>query len=239
MRNSTAIFQLNFSNNISFCASISIRTQNPETLSAKNHKNGTKMKIQNRRRLINTGSLFTISLIIIVLTILSVWFYGIGKHQTVIENSLLSTSILSIAFFLFISISLYNGTKLKDNIGKITDKFDSKKIEYLKEITPNNAAGFEVAEGIGGIIISIILWIIATVVISYLFFFLGAIIWISVLIFLTMLYWIFFRALRLIFKKSSECSGNVERSIFYGIAYTMLYNFWIYGILFLTQYYRK
>jgi len=197
------------------------------------------MKIPNRRTYIKSGSLVTIFLIVTVLTILSVWFYGIGKHQTVIENSLISTSILSIAFFLFISISLYNGTKLKDNIGKITDKFDTKKIEYLKEITPNNADGFEVAEGIGGIIISIILWIITTIVISYLFFFLGAIVWLSVLIFLAMLYWIFFRALRLIFKKSAECSGNVEKSIFYGISYTILYNFWIYGIIFLTKYYGK
>jgi hypothetical protein len=197
------------------------------------------MKIPNRRTYIKTGSLATISLIVTVLTILSVWFYGIGKHQTVIENSLISTSILSIAFFLFISISLYNGTKLKDNIGKITDKFDTKKIEYLKEITPNNADGFDVAEDIGGIIISIILWIVATIVISYLFFFLGAIVWLSVLIFLAMLYWIFFRALRLIFKKSAECRGNVEKSVFYGISYTILYNFWIYGIIFLTEYYGK
>lgn len=134
------------------------------------------MKIPNRRRFINTRSLFPISLIVIVLTILSVWFYGIGKHQTVIENSLISTSILSISFFLFISISLYNGTKLKDNIGKITDRFDTKKIEYLKEITPENADGFDVGEGFGGIIISIILWIFATLVISYLFFLLGAIV---------------------------------------------------------------
>ncbi len=197
------------------------------------------MKIPNRRRFINTRSLFPISLIVIVLTILSVWFYGIGKHQTVIENSLISTSILSISFFLFISISLYNGTKLKDNIGKITDRFDTKKIEYLKEITPENTDGFDVGEGFGGIIISIILWIFATLVISYLFFLLGAIVWLSVLIFLAMLYWIFFRALRLIFKKSAECNGNVEKSVFYGIAYTMLYNFWIYGIIFLTEYYGK
>lgn len=210
-----------------------------QTVSGKTQKNNAKMKITNKRTLINTGSLFPISLIVIVLTILSVWFYGIGKHQTVIENSLISTSILSISFFLFISISLYNGTKLKDDIGKITDKFDTKKIGYLKEITPNNADNFDIGEGIGGIIISIILWIIATVVISYLFFLLGAIIWLSVLIFLAMLYWIFFRALRLIFKKSSECSGNVEKSVFYGIAYTMLYNFWIYGIIFLTEYYGK
>ncbi|MEL1255349.1 hypothetical protein AAEO57_16280 [Flavobacterium sp. DGU38] len=198
------------------------------------------MKIPNRRRLIDSKKIFTISLISIVITILSVWFYGIGKHKTVIENSLISTSILSIAFFLFITISLYNGTKLKDSLGKLTDKFDSKKLNFLKEMNADGGFGHsmpEIGEGIGGIIMSIILWILATIIISYLFFALGAIIWISILVFLGMLYWIFFRALRLIFKKSSECSGNIERSIFYGFTYTILYNFWIYGIILLTKIY--
>ncbi len=200
------------------------------------------MKISNRRILIDSKKIFTISLIIIVITVLSVWFYGIGKHKTVIENTFISISILSIAFFLFITISLYNGTKLKDSLGKITDTFDSKKLNFLKEINGNSGFGHsvpEIGEGIGGIIASIILWIIATIIISYLFFALGAIIWMSILTFLAMLYWIFFRALRLIFKKSSECSGNVERSVFYGFTYTLLYNFWIYGIIFLSKLYES
>ena len=153
---------------------------------------------------------------------------------------MISTSILSIAFFLFITISLYSGTKLKDNLGKLTDKFDSNKLNFLKEIKADGGFGhsvLEIGEGIGGIIISVILWILATVIISYLFFALGTIIWLSVLVFLGMLYWIFFRALRLIFKKSSECSGNFNRSVFYGFTYTILYNFWIYGIILLTKIY--
>ena len=196
------------------------------------------MKIPNKRILIDSKRVFSISLIVIAITLFSVWFYGIGKHKTVIENSLISTSILSITFFLFITINLYNGTKLKDNLGKLTDKFDTKKLNFLKEI--NTESGFgrslpEIGEGIGGIIMSIILWILATIIISYLFFALGTIIWFSILVFLGMLYWIFFRALRLIFKKSSECSGSIERSIYYGITYTILYNFWIYGIIILSQ----
>ena len=198
------------------------------------------MKIPNKRILIDSKKIFTISLIIIAITVLCVWFYGIGKHKTIIENSLISTSILSIAFFLFITISLYNGTKLKDSLGQLTDTFDSKKLNFLKEMNGDSGFGHslpEIGEGIGGIIASIIFWILATIIISYLFFALGAIIWMSILIFLAMLYWVFFRALRLIFKKSSECSGNIERSVFYGITYTLLYNFWIYGIILLTKIY--
>ena len=198
------------------------------------------MKIPNKRILIDSKKIFTISLIIIAITVLCVWFYGIGKHKTIIENSLISTSILSIAFFLFITISLYNGTKLKDSLGQLTDTFDSKKLNFLKEMNGDSGFGHslpEIGEGIGGIIASIIFWILATIIISYLFFALGAIIWMSILIFLAMLYWVFFRALRLIFKKSAECSGNIERSVFYGITYTLLYNFWIYGIILLTKMY--
>jgi hypothetical protein len=199
------------------------------------------MKTPNKRTLINTKNLFLIFIIVVTLTIISVWFYGIGNHKTVIENSLISTSILSISFFLFISISLYNGVKLKDNIGNLTNKFDSKKLNFLKEM---NVDGFghsmsEVGESIGGIILSVILWILATIIISFLFFALGTIIWLSVLVFSGMLYWIFFRALRLIFKRSSECNGNIKKSVFYGITYTLFYNFWIYGIIFLTAYYGK
>jgi hypothetical protein len=198
------------------------------------------MKIPNRRTLIESKKIFTISLISVLITILSVWYYGIGKHTTVIENSLISTSILSIAFFLFITINLYNGAKLKDNLGKLTDTFDSKKLNFLKEFHIDSGFGSslpELGEGIEGVIFSLLFWILATIIFSFLFFALGAIVWLSILVFLGMLYWIFFRALRLIFKKSSECSGSMDRSIFYGLIYTILYNFWIYGIILLSKFY--
>jgi hypothetical protein len=199
------------------------------------------LKTPNKRTLVNTKKIFIISILVIAITTLSVWFYGIGKHKTVIENSLISTSIISIVFFLFISISLFKGIKLKDNVGKITDNINSKKLDFLKDLSPGDVSGLElgadIAEGIGGIIFSIILWIIVTFVLSFLFYALGTIIWFSILLFLGMLYWIFFRALRLIFKKSADCSGNFEKSIFYGLAYTILYNFWIYGIILLTKFY--
>lgn len=72
-----------------------------------------------RRTVLNTKNAFIISIIVIISTVLSVWIYGFGEHQTVIENSFISTSILSVTFFLFITIGLYKGVKLKDNINSI------------------------------------------------------------------------------------------------------------------------
>lgn len=198
------------------------------------------MKIPKKRQLLPSKSAFIISLIVIPLTIVSVWFYGMGQHKTVIENSLISTSILSLIFFLFITINLYKGAKLKDTLGKFTSHLTTKKTAFLKDI--NLDAGIIesdsiAGEGIGGLILNIILWLIATIVLSYLFFILGTFIWFSIVLFIAMLYWLFFRAIRLIFKKSPECSGNVEKSVFYGIIYTLIYVSWIYVIIALVSIY--
>lgn len=184
------------------------------------------------RTILKTKNIFTITLMVIFLTILSVWILGLGKHRTLIENSILSTAILSSAFFLFIMIGLYRGVKLKDNLGKITDQFDLKKIENLKDFTIIDDDTPDLSDGIAGIIIGIILWIVISILFSLLLWAFGAILWMGILIFMAMLYWIFFRALRLVFKKSPDCQGQLDRSLLYAFFYTILYNFWIFGIIY-------
>jgi len=185
-----------------------------------------------RTKLVTSKSLFTITLLIIVLTILCIWFFGLGQHRTIFENSLLSTSILSIAFFLFLTIGLYRGVKLKDNLGKITEN-----LKFPPEYNIPDISGLDFdGDGLGGFILGIIFWLIATFVIALLFWFFGAILWIGIVIFIAMLYWIFFRALRLVFKNSNRCRGKLLSSVQYGIAYTLLYNCWIYAIIFIMHY---
>jgi hypothetical protein len=164
-------------------------------------------------------------------TVLSVWFYGLGKHRTVIENSFISTSILSFSFFLFITIGLYNGIKLKDNLGKMTDSIELEKLKFLKNSFGEHGFDFIDFDDFGGIILSVILWIIVSILIGYVFFFFGAIVWVTMVTFVAMLYWIFYRALRLVFKNANECNGNISKSCLYGLGYTLAYNFWIYLII--------
>jgi hypothetical protein len=188
-------------------------------------------------KIINSKNTFIITLIVISLTILSVWFFGLGSHRSVFKNSLLSTTLLSAAFFLFISVGLFRGTKLKDNLGKITDRFDTKKIDFIKDASIDSGSSFpDVGEGILGVLISLILWLIIAIVISYLFWAFGAILWISILTFVAMLYWIFFRALRLVFKKSTVCKGSYSKSLGYAFSFTILYNFWIYALILMTKF---
>ncbi|GAA4371648.1 hypothetical protein GCM10023186_00290 [Hymenobacter koreensis] len=62
--------------------------------------------------------------------------------------------------------------------------------------------------------------------------------WVVFLVFAAMLYWIFFRALRLVFRHSAECKGQLGKSIRYGLIYTLLYNGWLYSIILLGHYVR-
>jgi hypothetical protein len=187
------------------------------------------------RRLITTKIVFILTIIVSVLTIVSIWLFGLGQHRTIFENSILSTSILSVVFFLFLTIGLYNGIKLKDNIGKLTDKL---KIPDLSD-TANNGDFIDIGDGIEGIVLSIILWTVVTILVAIFFWLFGAIVWTSIILFMAMLYWIFFRALRLVFKNSNKCKSNWTTSLSYGLAYTLLYNFWIYGIILSTHYLIK
>jgi len=204
----------------------------------KNNKN-RKLKSTSNYKILNSKNIFIITLIVIPLTIISVWLFGLGNHSSFFENSLLSTTILSITFFLFITIGLFKGIKIKDNLGEITDRFDPSKIDFIKEAVTDRSIedAPDVGEGFFGIIISLILWFVMAVIISYLCWAFGAIVWFSILTFIAMLYWIFFRAIRLVFKKSSKCRGNYSNSILYGFSFTILYNFWIYAIILMTMHF--
>lgn len=191
------------------------------------------------RTIINSRTVSLISILVIVITILGIWLFGVGNHNSVFENSILSTSILSIAFFLFISIGLYKGAKLKDTVGKITDGFDSKKIEDFKNFDIGNGdfGGIDAGDDLfSGIVINILFWVFISILFPYLFWAFSAMFWFTILLFMAMLYWLFFRALRLVFKNAADCKGKIGISILYGFTYTILYNFWIYGVIYFTNF---
>jgi hypothetical protein len=64
---------------------------------------------------------------------------------------------------------------------------------------------------------------------------LEAVFWFSIFIILTMLYWIFFSALKFVFNKSKDTKGDIVISVTYSLTYTLLYVGWIFGIVYLTE----
>lgn len=193
----------------------------------------SNIKIRSRKFL-STKTLFIISIFVFLLTILSIWLLGLGQHRTLFINSLLSTTILSAGFFFFLALGLYDGIKLKDDVGKITDKIN---LDSGPDLSGMDIGGLpDLGDEIGGILIGILLWILVAILVIAAIWALAPFLWAMILIFMAMLYWIFFRALRLVFKHAPKCKGNVWKSITYGLLYTTLYNFWVYGIILGSHY---
>lgn len=190
-----------------------------------------------RKTFLETKYLFFSTLAIIVIVILSIWISGNSDHRSLFQNSILSTSVLAAGFFMFISIGLYSGLKLKDNVGNILSK---ERIQRYTDKTPK-IDGFDfdppaAGDGIGGLILSILLWIVFSILLILLSYFLGLFFWSAVLLLAASLYWVFFRALRLVFKNSGKCKGDLLKSFGFGLFYSFLYISWMYGIIFFIKY---
>lgn len=190
-----------------------------------------------RKYFLETKFLFFSTLTIITIVILSVWLSGKADHRSLFQNSIVSTSVLAGSFFLFITTGLYFGLKLKDNVGNILNK---DRLQRYADKTPKfNGFDFDppaVGDGIGGVILSILLWIVFSILLIFLSYFFGLFFWSAVLFLGAILYWLFFRALRLVFKNSGKCRGNLLKSFGFGLFYSFMYISWIYGIIFLIQY---
>ncbi len=178
-------------------------------------------------------SVFIVSLIVIVVTILTVYFTGINYNRSITNNFYISLGIIATALFSFVTYGLYTGIDLIDNFPKIKS-FKPKAI--LSESSPSLDTPFvEVGDGIGGIIVSIVLWIVMSIVFVLLLALLEMVFWFSLFIILGMLYWLFFRALKLVFNKSNKTKGSIQRAIFYALSYTTMYVGWLFGIVYLVQ----
>jgi len=178
-------------------------------------------------------SVFIVSLAVIGLTSLTVYIIGIDFNRSLTSNLYISLGIIATALFLFMTYGLYNGIGLIDNFPKFRS---FKSGDILGHTTPDLGGPIiDAGEGIGGVLMSILLWIGMTILLIVLLIVLEAIFWFSLFILLTMLYWIFFRALKLVFSKSKETKGALGRSVLYSLAYTSLYVGWIFGIVYITE----
>ena len=189
--------------------------------------------MKNKKEYLKGKSVFIVSLFVIGITILTVYLTGENYNRNITSNLYLSLSIIGTALFVFMTFGLYKGIRLIDNFPKFKEFKTGDFIE--QSVTVPDLPSIEVEEGIGGLILSIALWIGMTILIFLLLILLEAFFWISIFIILTMLYWVFFRALKFVFSKSTETKGDIGISAFYSLIYTILYLGWIFGIVYLTE----
>ena len=178
-------------------------------------------------------SVFIVSLLVIGITVLTVYITGINYNRSLTSNLYISLGIIATTLFLFMTYGLYKGIGLIDNFPKFRN-FKSGE-SFVNSGPTTDLPNIVVGDGIGGLILSILLWIAMSLLLVILLIVLEAIFWFSLFIILTMLYWVFFRALKFVFRKSVETKNNFGISTIYSLGYTTLYIGWIFGIVYLTE----
>ena len=188
------------------------------------------------RTYLNGKSVFRISLIVIGLTLASVFATGDQFHRSLNQNLYLTLGIIGLSLFVFLVYGLYKGVGLKDDYPEISSYTTG---DFTKEFGGiEEGIGFPGSEFSGGIpdfIAALVFWIGMTLVLILLLVLVEILIWLSVFIILAILYWVFFRALRAVFSHGHQTKGNASLSAQYGLGYTALYLGWIYGIIYLSD----
>lgn len=191
-----------------------------------------------RRQYIFSKTAVFLMIFVVLLAIGFDYVLNLKTPHSLYENSLLIISFLSIMLFVLMSYGLYFGLKLKDNIGKLTDHIDMKKLPDFGGGSPDISTAMEgvggFAEGLGGFLFAIL----AAFVCIMIAWALILVTWFSIIFLVAMLYWIFHRALRLVLRHASSCQGNVLLSLKYSTLYTFLYTLWMYCVI-VGMYYLK
>ncbi len=179
--------------------------------------------------LLNTRFLFFASLIIAGLTILFVWLFGLGKHRTLFENTFFSTVILTTILFQFLFIGLYNGFRLKENLGRIFKRptFEKPDSEFL-------IFDFTFSSELEAFFVLIL----SIPILIFLILNLAIFLWAAILLFIAILYWIVYRAIKFVLRKSVKCKNNSLKSLAYSFLFTLLYSVWFYVIIFGVHYFK-
>ncbi len=181
---------------------------------------------------------FIVSLLVIGVTFLTVYLTGINYNRSISSNLYISLTIIGSVLFLFITYGLYKGINITDNYPKFRNFKTGEFIPSSGELPDIEMPSIVSDEGVSGFIISILLWLAMAILFFFLLLVLEAVFWISIFIILAMLYWVFFRALRLVFSQSLETKDNLGISAVYAVGYTFLYLGWIFAIVYLMELWR-
>lgn len=189
--------------------------------------------LKNKQTYLKAKSVFIVSLLVIAITILIVYLTGLNYERTVESNSYLSLSIIGIVLFFFMTYGLYNGIDLINNY----PIFKGYRRGVLVEVTnpTPDIPSVDIGDGVGGLIASILIWIGMSILFVVLLLLIEAIFWFSLFVLIAMLYWVFFRALKLVFNKSLHTKGNLTLSAYYSFIYTFLYLSWLFTIVFISD----
>lgn len=175
----------------------------------------------------------------VITTVLVFWL----SNRSFVGEATIALAIIAAGLFLFLTVGLYKGVQLQEPIVEDPEKpFGSESIDVgstvglaaslpapdIKLDVPDLGGG---GDDLVGCLVSLVLWVVVAILLMVLFW-----LFVQVLAFvlpwvLLALYWMFYRALRIVFAKADVCRGQLLRSMGYGLLYSTLYTGWLFLVL--------
>ncbi|UII20600.1 hypothetical protein [Fulvivirga ligni] len=177
-------------------------------------------------------SVFIISVLVIAVTVITIYATGINYSRSLTNNFYISLAIIGFSLFLFMTYGLYKGLKLVNDMPEINS------YEMGSIITgAGSMPEFGEVDGddnpFTNLLLSILWWIVMSIVMLILMLVFEFVLWISLILILAMLYWVFFRALKAVFSRSPQTRGSFSASAAYALGYTLMYTGWMFAVVFI------
>lgn len=100
------------------------------------------------------------------------------------------------------------------------------------DLTPGDGGG---GDDLLGCVGSILAWIALAIVATVVLWLLAQVLWATAVVLVAALYWVFYRALRVVFAHSRTCQRKLRLSAGYGLLYTVLYTGWMFALLWIGR----
>ena len=180
-----------------------------------------------------------ISIPVALVTLLLVVFVSSSSFVREMEITL---AIIAAGLFLFLAVGLYRGVRLEKPVVEDPEKpfgsadFDAASVVGLATIAPPDIK-LDVpdlgssGDDLVGCLVSIVLWIVIAIVLMVLFWVLVQVLAFALPWVLLALYWLFYRALHLVFDKAPQTRGKILPSLGYALLFTVLYTGWLFLLL--------
>ncbi len=175
----------------------------------------------------------TLALAAIALTTVLVFILG---HRSVLRESQIALSIISVLLFLFLSVGLYTGVELKADAPSFNEwkgvSFADPNVAGAIDHAPIDiSVGDDIVGSVVGCLLMAVVWVLLSVLLTVLAWLLTNLVVGVVFILFVLIYWVFYQALRTVFRHSPRCKGQIAESIAFSLAYTFLYMGWMFVVI--------
>ncbi len=198
-----------------------------------------------------------ISIPVVATTIVLVFWIS---HSSPFVEFQITLLVIAIVLFAFLTLGLYRGARLErphresptyTPLGRTGQPSEAKAkpssgsgwsfvgdllrgvdLPHIDLHLSNGSAG---GDDLVGCLMSIVAWIVIAIVAVVLLWVLAQVLWATLFVAIAVLYWVFYRALRVVFAWSRLCQGKLLRSMGYSLLYTVLYTGWIFGVIWISR----